>query len=225
VGVATSLTPFGAETLSILAPYHRYDMLPWGHLAVGYLVYTVLVRVRGQRAPAGVPTLVLALGTQLPDLVDKPLNWWFGIFDGRGIGHSLFAVTAVCLLVAFAAYWANRLDTAGALSVGLYTHLLGDSYQALLSGEFGRAAFLLWPLVPAPTYPKDSLFEHLDAWMAYLQALPRLSPSQIMASGFGFQLVLLLVLFGTWALDGFPGVGTLWRFVTRRPADATRISD
>jgi hypothetical protein len=202
-------------------------MLPWGHLAVGYLVYTVLVRVRGRHTPAGVPTLVLALGTQLPDLVDKPLNWWFGIFDGRGIGHSLLAVTALCLLVAFAAYRYDRLELAGALSVGLYTHLLGDSYQALLSGEFARAAFLLWPLVPAPTYPKDSLFEHLDAWVAYLQLLPRLSPAQILASGFGFQLALLFVLFVIWVLDGFPGVGTIWRIITRWPADAeaTRTSD
>jgi hypothetical protein len=202
-------------------------MLPWGHLAVGYLVYTVLVRVRGRRAPAGAPTLGLALGTQLPDLVDKPLNWWFGIFDGRGIGHSLLAVTAFCLLVAVVAYRYDRLELGGALSIGIYTHLLGDSYQALLSGEFASAAFLLWPLVPAPTYPKDSLFEHLDAWVAYLQALPQLSPTAILSSGFGFQLVLLFVLFGIWALDGFPGVGTLWRFVTRRAADGetTRLSD
>lgn len=199
-------------------------MMPWGHLAVGYLAYTVLTRVRGHRAPEGLPTLVLVFATQLPDLVDKPLNWWFGIFDGRGISHSLFAVTALCVLVFVAARTYDRDELGVAFSVGMYTHLLGDAGSALLSGEFDRAAFLVWPLLPAPTYPKDSLADHLDAWLVFLRMAPD-TPVAFLTSRFGFQLLLSLALFGIWALDGFPGIGTLWRFVTRRLDGPTRAPD
>jgi hypothetical protein len=181
--------------------------------------------VRGHRAPAGAPTLVLAFATQLPDLVDKPLNWWFSVFDGRGIAHSLLAVTAFCVLAAIVARKYDRGELAVALSIGLYTHLLGDAWHALLSGQFERAAFLVWPLLPAPTYPKDSLFDHLDAWLSYLRMVPHLSPMEFLTSGFGFQVLLSLVLFGIWAFDGFPGVGTLWRLVARRPNGRTRAPD
>lgn len=190
-------------------------MMPWGHLAAGYLVYTVLVHVRGYRAPEGVPTLVLALATQLPDLVDKPLNWWFSVFDGRGIGHSLFAVTALCVLVSVITRKYDRDELAVAFSVGMYTHLLGDAASGLLSGQFDRVTFLVWPLLPAPVYPKDSLIDHLDAWLAYLRILSH-SPMEFLTSGFGFQLILFIILFGIWALDGFPGLGTLWRLIICR---------
>jgi hypothetical protein len=199
-------------------------MMPWGHLAIGYLVYTVLVRVRGYRAPEGAPALVLAFATQLPDLVDKPLNWWFSIFDGRGAGHSLFIITVVCILAFVVARKYDWDELPVAFSVGMYTHLLGDAGSALLSGQFDRAAFLLWPLLPAPAYPKDSLFDHLDAWLFYLRMLPR-SPMEFLTSRFGFQVVLLFVLFGIWASDGFPGIGTLWRLVTRRADDPARTPE
>ncbi|GAB6860733.1 metal-dependent hydrolase [Haloplanus litoreus] len=199
-------------------------MMPWGHLAIGYLVYTVVTRVRGHRAPDGAPTLVLAVATQLPDLVDKPLNWWFDVFDGRGIGHSLLTVTAVCVLVAFVAHRYDRRELAGAFSLGLYSHLLADTWRSLLAGEFGQAAFLLWPLFPTPTYPKDSLFDHVDAWLAHLQTLQS-SPATLLTGGFGIQLVLVVVLFGIWALDGFPGVKTLWRLVSRRRQRTVRAPE
>ncbi|ESP90001.1 metal-dependent hydrolase [Candidatus Halobonum tyrrellensis] len=191
-------------------------MMPWGHLAVGYLVYTVGSRVWYRRTPSGVGTLVVAFGTQFPDLVDKPLNWWFGVYDGRAVGHSLVTVVPLCVVVALAARRYGRSELAGAFSVGALTHLLGDSYGSLLSGEFGRVGFLLWPFLPAPTYPADSLLYHLERWEGQFRYLSSLSPTDLLTSGFGFQLVLAAVLFGVWALDGFPGVGTLWRLATRR---------
>ena len=48
-------------------------MWPWGHLAAGYPVYTAYTRLHTGDPPADVPALVALLGTQLPDLVDKPL--------------------------------------------------------------------------------------------------------------------------------------------------------
>lgn len=190
-------------------------MLPWGHLAFGYLVYTVGTRLRHRRAPAGAPTVVLAFGTQFPDLIDKPLNWWFGVLDGRGIAHSLLTTALVCGLLFAVARRYGRRDLAAAFTVGVLTHLLGDSWGALLSGNYGRASFLLWPLLPAPTYPKDSLVDHLRQWAVYFRSLSDISPAALLGSRFGVQLLLFAVLIGVWAFDGFPGLGTVWRALGR----------
>lgn len=185
-------------------------MMPWGHLAVGYLAYSVGTRVWSGRTPAGGPTILLAMGTQFPDLVDKPLNWWFGIFDGRAIGHSVLVMGMLCTAILVVAYRRERGALGAAFSVGVVTHLLGDSWQALLHGDFGSATFLLWPLFPAPTYPKDSLIDHLVAMRRQFSVLSDLSAEALLASQAGQQLVLLVVLVGLWAVDGFPGVRTMW---------------
>jgi len=72
-------------------------MWPWGHLAVGYLLWSVLVRDRRFRPPTGAETLLLAVGTQFPDAVDKPLAWSLGVLpNGRSLAHSVFLATALC---------------------------------------------------------------------------------------------------------------------------------
>lgn len=195
-------------------------MLPWGHLAFGYLVYTVGTRLWNRRAPEGAPTIVLAFGTQFPDLLDKPLNWWFDIFDGRGIGHSLIATTLLCVLLFVVVRQYGRRDLAAAFSVGIFTHLIGDSWGALLSGRYAEASFLLWPLFPAPTYPKDSFLEHLREWFLYFESLSNVSPAVLLQSRFGLQFLLLAVLIGVWAFDGFPGLGTVWQWVTGRQSSS-----
>jgi hypothetical protein len=106
----------------------------------------------------------------------------------------------------------------------MFSHLLADAWQAILSGQLEEASFLLWPLFPAPTYPKDSLLDHLTAWVVEIQTL-RLSPSALLTSEFGIQFVLLLVLFGVWAVDGFPGVRTTWQLISRVRIDTSRTPD
>lgn len=187
-------------------------MMPWGHLALGYFVFTVGTRAWYRRAPEGAPTVVLAVGTQAPDLVDKPLNWWFDIYDGRGIGHSLLVVGLVSVVLLYWAHQYDRTDLAAAFSLGAFIHLFGDAWSALLSGNLSRAAYLLWPLYPAPTYPSDSLLDHLQRWAVALRTLQR-SPEMLLESQFGIQLLLLFALLAVWAIDGFPGVRTAWRWL------------
>jgi len=65
-------------------------MWPWGHLAVGYVAFSVFVRFRLGRQPSGHAALALAVATQLPDLIDKPLAWQFGLLSsGISVAHSI----------------------------------------------------------------------------------------------------------------------------------------
>jgi hypothetical protein len=47
-----------------------------------------------------------------------------------------------------------------------------------------------------------------------LSILSDLSPEALLTTTAGQQLVLLVVLMGLWAVDGFPGVRTAWTAVT-----------
>ena len=172
-------------------------MWPWGHLAAGYLVYTAYTRLHTGDPPADVPALVALLGTQLPDLVDKPLAWSLVVLPtGRSLGHSL-VVGAVVLPVAWAL--AARRDArplAAALSIGWLSHLLGDALYPLVNGEFAHVAFLAWPLLPLPAYEVEASFA---AHFALL------SPSPTLA----FELALVALASFAWHADGYPGLATV----------------
>jgi hypothetical protein len=47
--------------------------------------------------------------------------------------------------------------TPAAFGIGYVSHLLGDSYKALLAGRFFDARFLLYPLYPLPASPADDI--------------------------------------------------------------------
>jgi hypothetical protein len=121
-------------------------MWPWGHLGLGYLLalpYLLATDSHGDRAVAA-----LAVGTQFPDAVDKPLAWTVSVLPyGRTLAHSLFAVAAV----AVALRWLSVAVTLRrAFLVGWLTHLAGDAFYPVLAGDFGAAAFVAWPLLPLP---------------------------------------------------------------------------
>ena len=80
--------------------------------------------------------LALAIGTQLPDLIDKPLTYQFAVLpSGRSLGHSLFfaAVLNRNLLVNLTTR-GTRANQGGLLGFG------GDrnnSYEWMLEGSVG----------------------------------------------------------------------------------------
>ena len=75
-------------------------MWPWEHAAVGYLLLSLGSRASGRGPPSTPAVLALLFGTQLPDLVDKPLSWEFDLFpSGYAVGHSALVAVPVGLLV------------------------------------------------------------------------------------------------------------------------------
>jgi len=172
-------------------------MWPWGHAAVGYLLYTVSCRVRLGWRPQGLTVIALGLGTQLPDLIDKPLAWNFSVLpNGRSLGHSLLIAGVVIIALQIVAIRLDREPLVTAFGVGYVSHLFADALYPALEGEFYYVGFLGWPLVPPVEY------EGSDGILAHLLAA-EVTPT------FVFETVLALATLALWYRHGMPGLRTL----------------
>lgn len=184
-------------------------MWPWGHLAVGYLVYTGIVRWRDNHPPSGATTLAALFGTQLPDLVDKPLAWVFGILtNGRSLAHSALTMCVVCGLVWVVARRRGRTRLAVAFAVGYASHLATDALAPLLAGDYHDLAYLVWPLLPLPTPEPGIGFVERFATMQFTPYV-------------WFQFVLVVLALAVWVRDGRPGLATLRNWVVGSWRSAT----
>lgn len=168
-------------------------MWPWGHVAVGYLLYSFWTRRRGDR-PESPAVYLVALGALLPDLVDKPLAWTVGVLEsGRSLGHSWLVGTLV-LVVLFAVVAPRASGTpVVAFGVGYLSHPLADfPVGKVLAGEVEFANYLVWPLLSVPPPQTD------PSLIAYLLTYePGLTDA--------VQLLLVGLAAYYWYLDGRPG--------------------
>lgn len=193
-------------------------MLPWGHAAVGYLLFAAYVRYRdgGGRSPGmgrpatgrsavdsfggrpdGVAVLVLLAGTQFADLVDKPLGWYLGVLPGgRSLAHSLLVAGVVLAVVLWLAGRLGRPALGVAFAVGHLSHLAADAVYPVLEGEWVDVYYLLWPVLQDP----DPV---TDATIIETMVSSTLSPTGV------FEAVLLLLAAALWVADGTPGLAEL----------------
>ncbi|WP_324759614.1 metal-dependent hydrolase [Haloarcula sp. GH36] len=166
-------------------------MWPWGHAAVGYIAYSLYVRRDGRR-PTAVAVVALAIGTQFPDLVDKPLGWTLGILPGgRTLAHSLLTFAVVGVAVLYVARHYRQRPLGVAFLIGYLSHTLSDGLYAAIDGEFADLTYLLWPVLPMPEYETEQSF------LAHFQNLALDSTVT-----FEFGLVALAAIL--WILDGYP---------------------
>ncbi|MFC7135299.1 MULTISPECIES: metal-dependent hydrolase [Salinibaculum] len=134
-------------------------MWPWGHLAFGYLCYFVYSRSREDARMTRASIATLILGTQLPDLVDKPLAWTVQLLpNGRSLAHSVFVTALVIVGVTVLARRYRVPDLGPAFGIGYGTHLVGDALYPLIQGDFEALGFLLWPVVPPLEYSTPQSF-------------------------------------------------------------------
>ena len=184
-------------------------MWPWGHLAFGYVAYSLYRRLARREPPTDRGALAAAFGTQFPDLVDKPLAWWVGVIpNGRSLTHSVITATLIALVVYLVAARAERRSLAVAFAVGYASHLVGDSFGSLLGGTPERLAFLLWPLLPPVRYDDGELLAHLLG----IELTPL----------FAAEFVFLVGALALWYLDGLPG--TFGRLRSESERQRTRDS-
>jgi hypothetical protein len=189
-------------------------MWPWEHLAVGYVLYSLLGHAVDRSSPTDVGAVAVGAGTQLPDLVDKPLSWVLGVTEtGYSVGHSLFAAPVVCLAAVAVGrrYADDRICVA--FAVGYLSHLFGDVVYPLFLGRGLAPAVVLWPAVEQP--PSDShlgfvaLVTRFIGRYARQMAALDLTPYVVFQVGLGLSVLLL------WLYDGTPGTG-VYRLATRR---------
>ena len=190
-------------------------MWPWEHLAVAYVAVSLLARARGRRVGT-LGAAALAVGSQFPDLVDKPLAWSLALLpSGTTLAHSVFVATPVCLLAWALARRYGYADAGLAFAVGYALHLPGDIlYGPLTTGGEVSLDPLLWPLVakagtaPAAGLLTETLF-YVNRYRAFL--------SRPEALGYVvLELSLLVSAAALWAIDGYPGLRPLLASRSRR---------
>jgi membrane-bound metal-dependent hydrolase YbcI (DUF457 family) len=182
-------------------------MWPPDHLVFGYVCYSLLARTAGGR-PGG-EVYVLAVGTQAPDLLDKPLGWWLGVTDsGFTVGHSVFVAAFLTAVALPAALRTRHRRGAVAFLAGLWSHLLGDVLFALALGRPGLSR-VLWPLgeralsTPREPTPLPEVFAHV------LESLTTFEDYVLDAeTPLGLFVYTGLLLLGgfLWIADGRPGL-------------------
>lgn len=189
-------------------------MWPWGHVAFGYLLHSLARHLGWRRAPGGDEVAVLAVAALLPDLVDKPLSWTFGLFpQGYSVAHSVFVAVPLALLVVLLAVRTDRGAVGGAFLVGYWSHLAGDVLVATVLRKQDALARVLWPLVTLPAYDTDR--GALDRALYY-------AANAVEFLGTTDSLAVLFVYLGPlaaavllWVADGAPGVAETRRLLAR----------
>ena len=176
-------------------------MWPWGHLAFGYVLFSLASRAWFDEPPRGPSVYVLVVATQLPDLVDKTLSWVLGVFPtGYSVAHSVFVAVPAGIVVALVAWRRGRPAAGVAFAVGLWSHLLGD--------------VIVGALTPGTYEVQMGAVERALYYFAQFVAELRT----------GEDPTLLLLYFGPflaafviWIVDGMPGFPWIRRRTMRTP--------
>lgn len=168
-------------------------MWPWGHAAVGYLLYSFGIRERTDQPPAPLAALAVVFGTQVSDLVDKPLAWSFGVLPtGRSLAHSLLIIVPIVLVLWW--IWGDRHgDVVAAFGLGWISHPFADGVGILFGDDFAYFGYMGWPITSTPPYETDPSF------LAHFLGI-ELTPHFI------GQWILAAIALAVWRRDGYPGL-------------------
>ncbi|MFC7214721.1 metal-dependent hydrolase [Saliphagus sp. GCM10025334] len=191
-------------------------MWPWEHLLFAYLLYSFYTNVVRRRSPSGPETLAVAVGSQLPDLVDKPLAWTFGVTQtGYSVVHSIFVVPFVCLAVYVLLHRWERgsIRQATAFSIAILSHLGGDIVYPWLTGGHLNPRAVTWPVTSPPTVDQGSFLDHV---VIYGNRSLELFLSGDIPQELTVLLGLLVLTVVLWVYDGAPVAADCWRWVSRR---------
>ena len=179
-------------------------MWPWEHLALGYLVYSLGVGLLASHRPTASETWALALGTQFPDLVDKPLAWTFEVLpSGVSLAHSVFVAIPLSVAVVLGSRRAGVTAVGAAFAVGYLSHLPADVFYPLALGRPAKPRVLLWPLVDTGSPVASGILGNFRIYFeSYAHRLTTSEGAVYLAA----ELGLLLAAFGRWVADGTPGL-------------------
>lgn len=122
-------------------------MWPWEHAIMGYLVYSLFSHTVYRDSPTGLEAFAVVFASVLPDLIDKPLSWQYGIFEGGyAIGHSIFFAVPLSIFVGVLARSAGRPRSGLAFGLGYLLHLPADVADAYVRDGVYLPELMLWPV-------------------------------------------------------------------------------
>jgi len=121
--------------------------MPWTHAVLAYLAFSLATHARSRTPPTTRETVLVALGAVLPDLVDKPLAWQFGVLEGgRTLAHSVFVAVPLSAAAVALAVRRGKPRLGLAFAAGYLLHLPGDLLPDFLQTGEIAVGTLLWPV-------------------------------------------------------------------------------
>ncbi|EMA40905.1 metal-dependent hydrolase [Halobiforma nitratireducens] len=180
-------------------------MWPWEHAIVGYLTYSLFCHAYYRDSPGGLEAFAVVFASVLPDIIDKPLAWEFGVFEtGYALGHSIFFAGPLAIVVGLLARSWGRQRAGIAFGLGYLLHLPADIVDGYVRGGYLEFGIVLWPVRPIETPPTHShegfLAEFVRLFAGYQEQLLAgdLSTYLWLQLGVGVLTALL------WLSDGAP---------------------
>lgn len=179
-------------------------MWPWEHAIVGYLVYSLLARAL-DTTPGPAETLAVVVGSQLPDIIDKPLFWNYNLVDtGYALGHSVFFAVPLAVAGWLVARTAGHERVWYAFATGYLLHTPGDVAHGYALGGTIELQRLTWPLVtPGPSQPSPGVIQETVLRVGLYKDQLLAGDASVYVLG---QLALTLCCLVLWLGDGAPVV-------------------
>ncbi|WP_409348414.1 metal-dependent hydrolase [Natronorarus salvus] len=189
-------------------------MMPWEHVIIGYIAYSVVVHLVYRDSPTAGETVVVVIASVLPDAIDKPLAWEFGVFaGGYALGHSVFFAVPLALVVGALASRLGRPRIGVAFAIGYLLHLPFDVLPGFLREGELKIDRLLWPVRERGGSPGAGFREELiENVVPYARAILEPDPSPYALVLFGTLLLVALL----WVYDGMPVAREAYVFARRR---------
>ncbi|GAB7017395.1 metal-dependent hydrolase [Halostagnicola bangensis] len=178
-------------------------MWPWEHAIMGYVVYSLFCHVYYRAPPGGLEAFAVVFASVLPDLIDKPLAWQYGIFEsGYALGHSIFFAIPLSLAVGLLARSYGRTHAGIAFGFGYLVHLPADIIDGVVRDGYLEFGIVLWPFGSTRGHDHSVSFsEHFFSLLGtYYHELFSGDPSLYILAQFGIGLFAALL----WLYDGAP---------------------
>ena len=180
-------------------------MWPWEHVVVGYVAYSLFVHLAHRDSPGALDTVAVVVASVLPDLIDKPLAWEFGVFEsGYALGHSILFAIPLAIVVGLATSRLGRPRVGIAFAVGYLLHLPADVLDGYVRGGHLDWGILLWPVETGSGYHQHGGFlDQFEALLAQYRAeLLSGDPSTYVLAQLGLAAFAVVL----WLADGAPVV-------------------
>ncbi|MCU4742731.1 metal-dependent hydrolase [Halobacteria archaeon AArc-m2/3/4] len=178
-------------------------MWPWEHAIVGYLVYSLFCHLYYRDSPGGLEAFAVVFASVLPDLVDKPLSWEYGVFEtGYALGHSIFFAVPLAIVVGVIARSWGRTRAGLAFGLGYLLHLPADVVDGYVRSDVVQFELMLWPMSTVESHEGGVGFvsEFLHFFGQYRAELLAGDLSTYMWAQVGMGVFALLL----WLADGAP---------------------